>query len=210
MLRDTRSPALPARSHLSTRLAQQLEFLVEIDRLKGVLRQTLLTDKSRRENSAEHTWHLALMASVLAEHAVAAVDVSRVVQMILVHDIVEIDAGDTFAYDVSGYEDKEEREQAAARRIFGLLPDDQSQSCWELWREFEERSTMEARFANALDRLQPMLHNVLTEGHTWQQHGIVKSQIVERNRIIADGSSRLWEYVEKFLDEAVADGILSV
>ncbi|MEM1248248.1 MAG: HD domain-containing protein [Acidobacteriota bacterium] len=210
MAEDTHRTPLPARRHLSSRLAQQLEFLVEVDRLKSVLRQTLLTDKSRRENSAEHTWHLALMASVLAEHATETVDVGRVVQMILLHDIVEIDAGDTFAYDASGYEDKDERERAAARRIFGMLPEDQSESCWTLWREFEDRETMEARFANALDRLQPMLHNVLTDGHTWQQHGIVKAQVVDRNKIIAEGAPELWEYVERFLEEAVAEGILDV
>lgn len=200
---------LPAHEHLTDRLAQQLRFVVEIDRLKTVLRQTLLVDGSRRENSGEHSWHLALLAVVLQEYSNRPLDLGRVLHMILIHDIVEIDAGDTFAYDTSGYEDKDEREKAAARRIFGLLPDDQHQVMWDLWREFEARETTEAKFANALDRLQPMLHNVLTEGHTWQQHGITRSQVIARNCIIEDGAADLWTYVERFVEEAVAEGFLA-
>ncbi len=200
---------LPAREHLTERLAQQLRFVVEIDRLKTVLRQTLLVDRSRRENSGEHSWHLALLAVVLQEYSNEPIDVGRVVHMILIHDIVEIDAGDTFAYDTAGYEDKEEREKVAARRIFGLLPDDQHEAMWTLWREFEERETAEAKFANALDRLQPMLHNALTDCHTWQEHGITKGQVIARNHIMDEGATDLWAYVRSFVDEAVEKGLLA-
>ena len=201
---------LPARENLSPRLAQQLQFIVEIDRLKNVLRQTLLTDGSRRENTAEHSWHLAVMASLLAEHSAEPIDVNHVIRMILIHDIVEIDAGDTFAYDATGYEDKSAREKAAAERLFGLLPEEQATEVWDLWREFEDRETAEARFANAMDRLQPMLHNVLTNGHSWQQHGITKEQVIERNKIIGESSADLWKYTRSFVEEAVANGILAV
>lgn len=190
------------------RLAQQIDFLVEIDRLKTILRQTLLSDGSRAENSAEHSWHLALFAVVLAEHAndSDSLELGRVVLMLLVHDIVEIDAGDTFCYDVDANRDKEEREQAAAARLFGKLPPDQGSRLRQLWEEFEARETPEARFANAVDRLQPMLHNVLTRGHSWRLHGVGKEQVLERNRPVGDGSSELWEFAERFLDQAEDSG----
>ena len=200
---------LPARDHLTDRLARQLLFIVEVDRLKSVIRRTLLTDQSRRENSAEHSWHLAVMASVLSEYAHRPVNLERVIRMILVHDIVEIDAGDTFAYDVEGHSDKDERERAAGKRLFGLLPKEQREEMWDLWREFEDGATVEARFANAMDRMQPMLHNVLTEGHTWRQHGVLKHQVLERNAVIEEGAPELWEYVVRFVEEAVENGLLS-
>jgi len=190
------------------RLARQLRFILEIDRLKGVLRRTLLTDGSRRENSAEHSWHIALAAVLLAEHATEEVDTARVVKMLLVHDVVEIDAGDTYAYDVAAHDDKEERERAAAGRIFGLLPDDQEGEMWALWEEFEGGETAESRFANAIDRLQPMLHNYATEGMAWQQHGVVSSQVLQRNRVIGDGAPSLWEFAERLMAEAVGRGYL--
>ena len=142
------------------RFEQQLRFIVEIDRLKNVLRRTLLTDASRRENSAEHSWHIALMAPLLAEHACEPVNVERVMRMLLVHDIVEIDAGDTFAYDANGNADKAERERRAADRLYGLLPDDQARELRAAWEEFEAAESAEARFAHALDRLQPLLQNL--------------------------------------------------
>ncbi len=191
------------------RLARQLDFILEADRLKGVLRQTVLTDRSRQENSAEHSWHLALMVLVLTEHAAAEIDPLRVLKMLLVHDLVEIDAGDTFCYDVDANVDKAEREQLAADRVFGLLPADQTEDLRALWEEFEARSTPEARFAAALDRLQPMLHNYLTAGHSWRKHGIVRAQVVERNQPIEDGAPTLWRLAERFLADAVGRGDLS-
>lgn len=194
---------------VSSRLARQIEFILEIDRLKTVLRRTLLTDGSRHENSAEHSWHLALMALMLAEHSATQLDLARVVKLVLIHDLVEIDAGDTFCYDAEANIGKEERERAAARRIFGLLPEDQAAELHELWEEFELRETPESRFANALDRMSPLLANLATDGHSWQEHGVVRSQVIERTSIIADGSGELWDYMKERLDRAVEDGILA-
>jgi putative hydrolase of HD superfamily len=191
------------------RLARQLEFVVEVDRLKTVLRRTTLSDRSRAENSAEHSWHLALMAILLHEHAEVAIDLARTVEMLLVHDIVEVDAGDTFCYDAAGNLDKEERERRAADRLFGLLPEDQGARLRSLWDEFERRESPEARFAAALDRLQPMMLNYLTEGHSWQRHGVRRHQVLERNRPIEDGSRDLWSLAERFLADAVESGILA-
>jgi putative hydrolases of HD superfamily len=183
------------------RLERQLRFITEIDRLKRVLRRTLLTDATRRENSAEHSWHIAVMAPLLAEYAGADVDVGRVVRMLLVHDVVEIDAGDTFAYDAAGYEDKAEREMRAADRLFGLLPADQGQELRTLWDEFEAASTPDARFAHAIDRLQPLLQNLRTEGGTWRTHGVTRDQVVGRMRAIEDAAPALWSFVLRSIDE---------
>lgn len=191
------------------RLGTQLDFLREIDKLKGIERRTYLNDGSRHENSAEHSWHLALMAVVLQEHAAETVDLAKVIRMLLVHDIVEIDAGDTFCYDELGNRDKEEREQKAADRIFNLLPDDQSAEVRALWDEFEERSTPEARFATALDRMQPLLHNYSTRGGSWREHGITRRQVEERNHVIELGSPKLWSFAMSLLDEAEAEGFLA-
>jgi len=148
------------------RLLQQMQFVVEIDKLKRVLRQTLLTDGSRRENSAEHSWHIALMAILLSEYATEPIDILRVVKMLLLHDLVEIDAGDTFCYDDRGHESKAEREMQAADRLFSLLPPDQASEFRALWDEFEAQETADAQFASTLDRLQPLLNNHQTQGHT--------------------------------------------
>lgn len=191
-----------------TRLAQQLQFILEVDRLKRVVRQTLLTDGSRRENSAEHSWHLALMAMVLAEHADQRVDVARVIRLVLVHDLVEIDAGDTFAYDARGVLDQHEREQVAADRLFGLLPADQAVEFRALWDEFEARESAEARLAAALDRLQPLLHNMQTQGGTWREHGITRDRVEWRASPIGEASQKLGAYVRALLDRAATDGIL--
>ena len=156
----------------SPRLAQQLRFVAEADRLKAVLRQTRLMDASRRENSAEHSWHLALMAVVLAEYAPETTDLARVLEMLVLHDVIEIEAGDTFAYDAAANLDKAAREQAAATRTFGLLPQDLNARLRALWEEFEGGATNEARFANALDRLQPLLGNFYSGGGTWLEHGV--------------------------------------
>jgi putative hydrolase of HD superfamily len=193
---------------VSDRLGRQLAFVLEIDRLKTILRQTAIADGSRRENSGEHSWHLAMMALVLAEHSPEPVVLERVLGMLLVHDIVEIDAGDTFAYDTTGNLDKLEREERAAERIFGLLPDDQAAEIRVLWDEFEVRETPEARFAAALDRLQPILLNMATEGRAWREHGVTAEMVLERNRHVAEGAPALWEHIRGLVDEAVGRGWL--
>lgn len=191
------------------RLHDQLAFLLEADRLKQVLRRNPLTDGSRRENSAEHSWHLALFALVLAEHAAEPVDVCRVVEMLLVHDLVEIDAGDTYAYDDAAHADKAERERAAADRLFPLLPDDQAARCRGLWDEFEARSTPEARFAHAVDRLQPILQNYLADGAAWREHGITVDRVRTYNKHMEAGAPRLWQHAREILADAVDRGLLA-
>jgi putative hydrolase of HD superfamily len=182
---------------------------LEIEKLKRVLRQTWHLDGSHRENDAEHSWHLAVMAVLLAEYAAEPdLDLARVVKMVLVHDLVEIDAGDTFVYDEAGAADKDEREQAAADRIFAMLPDDQAGEIRDLWEEFEARRTAEARYAAALDRFQPLLHNVHTEGRTWREHGVTSNRVLARNRHMADGAPRLWQFAERLIHEAVRKGYL--
>ena len=191
------------------RLARQLAFIAEIDRLKAVLRQNRVLRGERRENSAEHSWHLALMALVLAEHANQPVDLLRVVKMALLHDLVEIDAGDTFVYDQVGRAQQVEREQAAAQRIFGLLPADQSAEFRALWDEFEAAETMEARFGKALDRLAPVLLNVASSGQAWREHGVGADQVLSLNSRIALGSEALWQVARQAIEEAVGQGWLA-
>ncbi len=190
------------------RLTQQIQFVMEIDKLKSILRQTSLMDNSRRENSAEHSWHLAVMALTLGDYAEPNTDLTRVVKMVLVHDIVEIDAGDTFAYDAQGYIDKEEREQQAATRIFGLLPHDQRDELLALWHEFEAVTTPESRFANALDRLEPLLGNYANGGGSWQKPGVTLTKIQKRMEPIADVSSELGDYVQQILADSLAKGYI--
>lgn len=188
-------------------LADRLRFVTEIDKLKTVLRQTPLLDRSRRENDAEHSWHLAMMASVLADYAKGKVDMLRVIRMLLIHDIVEIDAGDTFLYDTSAGADlQEEKEKAAADRLFGLLPDAQAKEFRALWDEFEAHESADAQFARAMDRTQPFLHNFLTEGLMWRQHGVHPDQVRKRMAIIADGAPDLHRLVQDLIDEAEARG----
>ena len=191
------------------RLAQQIAFLLEIDKLKTVLRRTHLLDDPRHENSAEHSWHLAVMAMLLAEHANAPVNLLHVLKMLLIHDVVEIDSGDTYIYDVAGNESKAAREQEAAKRIFGLLPDDQREEMHRLWEEFEARATPEARFAAALDRLMPMLHNYHTQGRSWQEHGVTDAQVIAHNGHMTEGAAALWEYAEAMIKDAVGKGYLA-
>jgi putative hydrolase of HD superfamily len=194
----------------SDRLAQQLRFIVEIDRLKTILRQTPLADGSRRENSAEHSWHLALMAMLLAEHSgTPDLDLFRVVKLVLVHDIIEIDAGDTFFYDEQANLDKHERETLAAARLFALLPPDQAVEMQALWEEFEHQQTPESRFANALDRLQPLLLNVQSGGGSWRDHSITHDRVLVRMRPIETASPSLWAAVEQMLEESIERGILA-
>ncbi len=191
------------------RLQRQIAFIAETDRLKEIFRQTILTQSRRAENSAEHSWHFALMVIVLAEHSRHRdLDVLRVLKMVLIHDLVEIDAGDTFAYDTKNMADQHEREARAATRIFGLLPADQAAEFRALWDEFEARVTPEAKFAAACDRFHPMLLNCLTQGHAWRKHGITQDRVLARNAHIADGAPALWEYAVRMVDEAVAAGNL--
>jgi len=194
----------------SDRLRSQIEFLLEIDKLKSILRQTLLTDGRRQENSAEHSWHLSIMALLLAEYAKdQPIDLFRVLKMLLIHDLVEIDAGDTYCYDEAGNADKAEREKQAANRIFGLLPDDQAAQFHNLWQEFELRETAEAKFAVALDRLQPLLHNYQTDGRVWRKHGINSNQVYSRNQSIEEGAPDLWKYAVQIILDCVDRGWLA-
>ena len=205
-----RPPDEPPSGSAISRLSRQIEFSLEIDKLKRVLRQTVLLDSSRRENVAEHSWHIAVMAGLLREYAVEPVDIDHAVRMLLVHDLVEIDAGDVMIYDRSRREEMKQCEEEAARRIFGILPADQAKEMRLLWDEYEARETPEARFAFALDRIQPLLHNLNTQGLMWRKHGISRDQVIEVNRPINDAAPALWEYVSALIDEAVAKGYLRV
>jgi putative hydrolases of HD superfamily len=192
------------------RLPSQLKFASEVGRLKAVQRQTMLTEPARRENSAEHSWHIVVMAMALAEHAPPGTDIGRVISMLALHDIVEVDAGDLFVY--AGEADQEHQqaaERAAADRIFALLPADQAEAFRKLWDEFEERVTPEARFARAIDRLQPMLENAKVGGGTWREHGIHADQVLAKVTLIQDGSADLGRYARALVEQAVRDGILA-
>ena len=190
------------------RLKSQLAFLHEIDAVKNIFRQTAVSGSVRQENDAEHSWHLAMMAMVLSEHAAEPVDTCRVIKMVLVHDLVEIDAGDTFCYDEQAALDKSQRETACADRLFALPPGEQGRQMRSLWEEFEAQETPEARFASALDRVQPIIQNHYTEGHSWVEHGIHKDQVLARNTIVRDAVPPLWEYVLDILDHGVREGWL--
>lgn len=192
----------------ANRLKQQIDFIIEIDKLKNVLRQTLLIDSSRRENSGEHSWHLAMMTMILAEYAVEGTDLFRAMKMSLIHDLVEIDAGDTFCFDVKGNESKVERELAAANRIFGILPEKQGKELRLLWDEFEERETATAKFAAALDRIQPFLHNRETKGGTWEIHNIRRNQVMKRMAPVEQGTPELWNFILEEIEKCIVDGYL--
>ena len=179
-----------------SRLQQQMNFILEIDKEKRIGRQTYLSDGERKENDAEHAWHLAIMTLLLAEHAREPIDVLKTVKMLLIHDIVEIDAGDTYAYDEEAKQTQADRELLAAKRIFGLLPADQGEDLMALWREFEEQNTPEARFARTMDNLQPMMLNAATDGKAWVEHQVRIGQILKRNERTHEGSAELWEYAK--------------
>ncbi|BAS58504.1 hypothetical protein NIES2135_19900 [Leptolyngbya boryana NIES-2135] len=193
----------------TTRLQAQIQFIVEIDKLKHVLRQTILMDQSRRENDAEHSWHLAMMAIVLSEYADPAVNLLRVLKMVLIHDLVEIDAGDTFCYDAIALQDQEIREQKAADRLFGMLPENLGAELRSLWEEFEARESLDAQFAAALDRLQPLLHNYNTQGGTWKKAGVTVEKVRKRMEPVAIGSPVLGEFVENLIQDAVRQGFIN-
>lgn len=194
----------------SARLIRQIEFIAECDKLKEIFRQTSNTQSRRAENDAEHSWHLCLCAIVLAEHANApGLDILRVLKMVILHDLVEIDAGDTFGYDTAGQVDQHARECVAANRIFGLLPADQARDFRALWDEFEAQQTPEAKFALAVDRFQPVLLNCRTDGGGWKRHGVTQDRVLARNSKIADGSTALWSEVEQMVQAVVDRGHLA-
>jgi putative hydrolase of HD superfamily len=192
------------------RLARQIAFLIEADKLKNVLRRTPLTDGSRLENSAEHSWHLVLAAVTLSEYMPADLDLLRALEMLAVHDLVEIDAGDTFAYDAAGHESKAAREQAAAARIFGLLPLGQEKRFRGLWEEFEANASLESRFANALDRLQPLLQNAASGGGSWSSHNVSREQVLRRMAPIESAMPTLWPMVLEIIETFCASGVIRV
>lgn len=191
------------------RLEQQMRFLVEVDKMKSVYRRTILIDKTRRESDAEHSWHFALMAMLLAEYAdPEKVDCARVIRMALVHDLIEIYAGDTFAYDVQGNQDKRQRETEAADKLFALLPEDQAAEIRALWEEFDAMETPDAQYAAAIDRLQPFLNNYLTQGHTWGLGGVKSAQVYERMDPIRVALPGVWPFVDKMIQESIEKGYL--
>jgi putative hydrolase of HD superfamily len=189
-------------------LLKQIEFIKEVDKLKYILRKTKLFGSDRNENDAEHSWHLALMSIVLAEHANFQMDLLKVIKMLLIHDIVEIDAGDTFIYDTQKSHDNTEEEREAARRIFGLLPEQQADEFIAVWEEFEEQQTNEAKFARAMDRLEPLLQNASNNGGTWQEFGVTHDKVYAKKQVIQHGSSAIWEYAEQLINDCVEKGIL--
>ena len=189
------------------RLEKQLDFIREIDKEKEIFRQTYLADASRKENDAEHAWHMAIMTLLLSEYANEEIDVLKTMGMLLIHDLVEIDAGDTYAYDEEGKKTQHARETAAADRLFGMLPEDQGSRLRSWWEEFESGDTPESRFARAMDHIQPLMLNAATHGKSWEEHGVHLSQILNRNKETSKGSSQLWDYAyENFILPNLAAG----
>jgi len=189
-------------------LLDQIAFIKEIDKVKYIQRKTKLFNSDRCENDAEHSWHLALMAIVLAEHSNEPIDVLKVVKMVLIHDIVEIDAGDVFIYDTVKSHDNTDEERLAANRIFGLLPKNQADELISIWEEFEAGETNEAKFARSMDRLEPLLQNTSNNGGTWKEFGVNYDKVYEKKSVIKNGSTSLWSYAEGLINESVEKGIL--
>ena len=185
------------------RLQKQMEFIVEVDKVKKIMRQTYLSDASRKEDDAEHSWHLALMAVLLKEYSNEEVDLTKVIPMVLIHDLVEIDAGDTYAYSGESAVVTEAREREAAERVFGILPEDQGKVFRDLWEEFEAYQTPEAKFAHVLDNCQPMLLNDASNGLSWTEHQVRKSQIYKRNEHTAEGSRKIWNYMQSLIQKHI-------
>lgn len=192
-----------------SRLEKQINFIVEIDKVKEVIRQNFLVDGSRKENDAEHSWHIAVMAFILQEYYPEKVDLLKVIKMTLMHDLVEIDAGDTYCYDEKAVIDKQSREQKAAERIYRILPPEQAVEYMALWAEFEECATPEAKYAAILDRMQPLLLNMKSHGKSWKEHGVTREQVMQRTKVIRDNSEILWSVVEGIIQEAIKRGYLA-
>ena len=192
----------------SDNLLQQLNFIREIDKVKYIQRKTKLFNSDRNENDAEHSWHLALMAIVLAEHANEPIDILKVVKMVLIHDIVEIDAGDTFLYDTQKSHVNTDEERLAAERIFGMLPKEQANDLIAIWEEFEAGETKEAKFAKAMDRLEPLLQNTSNNGGTWKEFGVSYDKVYQKKSVIREGSETIWNYAENLINESVKNGFL--
>jgi putative hydrolase of HD superfamily len=190
-------------------LLKQISFIKEIDKLKYIQRKTKLFHSDRHENDAEHSWHLAMMAIVLAEHSDKPIDILKVLKMVLIHDIVEIDAGDTFIYDTTKSHSNTEEELLAAKRIFGLLPAEQAKEFITIWEEFEEGTTDEAKFAKSMDRLEPLLQNTSNNGGTWAEFGVSYEKVYEKKKAIKNGSTSIWNYAKNLLNESVDRGILA-
>lgn len=188
------------------RLEKQLQFILEIDKVKKIIRQTPLSDASRKENDAEHSWHIALMAYLLQEYVEEPVEVSKVMLMVLIHDLVEIDAGDTYAYDEEGAKTKDERERKAADHIFGMLPENQGMYLKALWEEFEAYETAEAKYAHLLDNFQPLLLNDAAGGISWTEHQVKKSQIYKRNEKVEETSATIWKCMQDKIDKHIQAG----
>lgn len=193
---------------ISEKLIQQIAFIKEIDKLKYIQRKTKLFYSDRNENDAEHSWHLAMMAIVLAEHSNESIDILKVIKMVLIHDIVEIDAGDIFIYDTTKNHTNTDEELLAAKRIFGLLPAEQSNELIEIWEEFEAGETNEAKFARAMDRLEPLLQNASNNGGTWAEFNVPYQKVYDKKKVIKEGSDTIWDFAEKLIDESVEKGIL--
>ncbi|WP_026496686.1 HD domain-containing protein [Butyrivibrio sp. WCD3002] len=191
---------------MDDRLRKQMEFALEIDKEKNVFRQTHLSGKGRNENDAEHAWHMAIMAYLLKEYSNKDIDISRVMIMCLIHDIVEIDAGDTYAYDKEGLATQKEREDAAKKRIFSILPEDQKKELTALFDEFEENVTPESKFAHAMDNLQPLMLNNSNDGGDWREHGVTKEQVYGRQSKTKEGSEKLYELTDKIIREHISKG----
>lgn len=193
---------------ISDRLKKQIEFMIEIDKLKNIYRQTYVLNENRKENDAEHSWHIAILAFLLEEYSDSSIDVLKTIKMVLIHDIVEIDAGDTYCYDTEGYKSKAEREENAAKRIFGLLPEDQCDEFYALWREFENGDSAEAAFAAVLDRIQPLTLNYTKDGISWKEHDVSKDQVLKRNLSSAEASEQLAEFINSIIEDAAERGLL--
>lgn len=193
---------------INERLKKQINFMLELDKMKNIYRQTYVLHENRKENDAEHSWHLAILAFLLAEYASVPIDVTRVMKMVLVHDVVEIDAGDTYCYDEAGNKTKAEREEKSAQRIFGLLPDDQKEEFYSLWREFEDNQTNDSKFAAVLDKMQPVILNYTKNGISWKEHGVYKEQVEQRCLSSSEASDKLVELIQSIIDDAASKGFL--
>jgi putative hydrolase of HD superfamily len=189
-------------------LLLQIDFIKEIDKIKYIQRKTKLFNSDRNENDAEHSWHLAMMTIVLAEHSNVPIDILKVLKMVLIHDIVEIDAGDTFLYDETKSHSNTDAERVAANRIFGLLPKEQADEFISVWEEFESGQTDEAKFAKSMDRLEPLLQNISNNGGTWAEFGVDYKKVYEKKKVIKDGSNSIWNYAENLINESVDKGVL--